>query len=54
MRELNDLQRRFDGYVPQMLEARHSYAVLCPFVEQPDGLYLLFEVRAARRHAGAR
>lgn len=54
MRELNDLQRRFDGYVPQMLEARHSYAVLCPFVEQPDGLLLLFEVRAAtlRRQPG--
>ena len=54
MRELNDLQRRFDGYVPQMLEARHSYAVLCPFVEQPDGLHLLFEVRAAtlRRQPG--
>lgn len=54
MRELNDLQRRFDGYVPQMLEARHSYAVLCPFVEQSDGLHLLFEVRAAalRRQPG--
>ena len=38
----------------QMLEARHSYAVLCPFVEQPDGLHLLFEVRAAtlRRQPG--
>lgn len=54
MRELNDLQHRFDGYVPQMLEARHSYAVLCPFAEQPDGLHLLFEVRAAalRRQPG--
>ena len=54
MRELNNLQHRFDGYVPQMLEARHSYAVLCPFVEQPDGLHLLFEVRAAalRRQPG--
>ena len=54
MRELNDLQHRFDGYVPQMLEARHSYAVLCPFAEQPDGLHLHFEVRAAalRRQPG--
>ena len=54
MRELNDLQHRFDGYVPQMLEARHSYAVLCPFAEQPDGLHLLCGVGAAalRRQPG--
>lgn len=41
------LRRRYGGHEPGLLGARHSYAVLCPLVEQPDGLHLLFEVRSA-------
>jgi len=44
---LRDLQNRWAGHVPGLMGARHSYAVLCPLVERPDGLHLLFEVRAA-------
>lgn len=44
---LEALRRRFGGHQPGLLGARHEYAVLCPLVEQPDGLRLLFEVRAA-------
>lgn len=49
---LDALRRRFDGHQPGLLGARHSYAVLCPLVEQPDGLHLLFEVRAAELRQG--
>ena len=45
MRELDALYRRYGGHQPGLLGARHSYAVLCPLVERPDGLHLLFEVR---------
>ena len=45
--ELRRLQRRFDRREPGLLGAAASYAVLCPLVERPDGLHLLFEVRAA-------
>ena len=38
---------RFGAHIPRLLGAAHSYAVLCPLVERPDGLHLLFEVRAA-------
>ena len=47
MGELEALRRRFGGHEPGLLGARHEYAVLCPLVERPDGLHLLFEVRAA-------
>ena len=43
---LEALRRRFCGHTPGLLGARHEYAVLCPLVERPDGLHLLFEVRA--------
>ncbi|MBQ7777289.1 MAG: CoA pyrophosphatase [Oscillibacter sp.] len=46
MNELDHLRRRFDGYEPDLLGARFRCAVLCPLVEQPDGLHLIFEVRA--------
>ena len=54
MRELEQLRRRYAGHIPGLLGARHSYAVLCPLVERPDGLHLLFEVRSAalRRQPG--
>lgn len=45
--ELDALRRRYGGRTPGLMGARHSYAVLCPLTEQPDGLHLLFEVRAA-------
>lgn len=47
MTELEALGRRYSGHEPGLLGARHSYAVLCPLVEQTEGLCLLFEVRAA-------
>lgn len=47
MRDLEALGRRYGGHTPGLLGARHSYGVLCPLVERPDGLHLLFEVRAA-------
>lgn len=45
--ELNRLHRFYSGHTPTLLGARHEYAVLCPLVEQPDGLHLLFEIRSA-------
>lgn len=52
MEELELLRRRFGGHEPGLLGAPHSYAVLCPLVERPDGLHLLFEVRAANLRQG--
>ncbi|MEG1658690.1 MAG: CoA pyrophosphatase [Oscillibacter sp.] len=54
MSQLTALAQRFEHHVPGLLGARHSYAVLCPLVERPDGLHLLFEVRAEtlRRQPG--
>ena len=53
MRELELLRRRYGGHMPTLLGARHEYTVLCPLLEQPDGLHFLFEVRAsAIRQAG--
>ena len=43
---LTDLRDRYAHHVPGLLNARHAYAVLCPLVEKPDGLHLLYEVRA--------
>ena len=45
--ELTNLCRFYGNHVPTLLEARHEYAVLCPLVERPNGLHLLFEVRSA-------
>ena len=45
--ELLNLRRFYGAHVPTLLGARHEYAVLCPLLERPDGLHLLFEVRAA-------
>ena len=41
MRELESLRRHYGGHIPGLLGARHSYAVLCPLVERPEGLHLL-------------
>ena len=50
MRELDRLRRRYGGRTPGLLGARRSYAVLCPLVERPEGLHLLYEVRSAALH----
>ena len=52
MRELDALRRRYGGHQPGLLGARHSYAVLCPLVDRPEGLHLLFEVRARNLSQG--
>ena len=49
---LEALRRRFDGHQPGLLGARNEYAVLCPLLEQSDGVHLLFEVRAAQLRQG--
>lgn len=49
---LEALCRRFGGHQPGLLGARHEFAVLCPLVDQPDGLHFLFEVRAAELSQG--
>jgi len=50
--ELERLRRRFQDHEPGLLGAERSYAVLCPLVERPDGLRLLFEVRAPQLRQG--
>ena len=50
--ELERLRRRFEGHTPGLLGAERSYAVLAPLVERPDGLHLLFEVRAPQLRQG--
>lgn len=52
METLDLLRRRYGSHTPALLGARHSYAVLCPLLEQPDGLHLLFEVRAQNLRQG--
>ncbi|MCI2055994.1 MAG: CoA pyrophosphatase [Oscillibacter sp.] len=42
-----DFKDRWGDHIPALMGARHHYAVLCPLVEKPDGLHLLFEMRAA-------
>lgn len=49
---LERLRRRFQDREPGLLGAARSYAVLAPLVERPDGLHLLFEVRAANLRQG--
>lgn len=50
--QLEALRRRFHGRTPGLLGARQEFAVLCPLVERPGGLHLLFEVRAAGLRQG--
>lgn len=46
-KELKQLQYWYSAHTPTLLGARHEYAVLCPLIEQSDGLHILFEVRSA-------
>lgn len=50
--ELERLRRRFQDHEPGLLGACRSYAVLVPLAERPDGLRLLFEVRAPKIRQG--
>ena len=43
---LKDVQARWAGHSPQVQDVKRAYAVLAPLVEGPEGLSLLFEVRA--------
>ena len=50
---IQDFQDRLCGYRPTLQQARAEFAVLVPLIERPDGLHLLYEVRAQnlRHHA---
>lgn len=51
--DLRSLRARYENHVPGLLGAKHSFAVLCPLLERPDGLHILFETRAqGLRQAG--
>ena len=41
------LQDRYHDHTPTLLGPHREYAVLCPFIERPDGLHLVFEVRSS-------
>ena len=43
---IQDFQDRLCGYRPTLQQARAEFAVLVPLIERPDGLHLLYEVRA--------
>ena len=45
---IQDFKKQFSGHRPSLQNARHEFAVLVPLVEKEDGLYLLYEVRAAK------
>lgn len=49
---LGALRRRYERHEPGLMDRRHEFAVLCPFTEMPDGVHLLFEVRAADLRQG--
>lgn len=49
---LSLLRQRFADHVPGLMGAGREYAVLCPLVPFPDGLRLLFEVRAPALRQG--
>lgn len=44
---LSDFRARWAGHVPQVQDVKQEYAVLAPLVQGPEGLSLLFEVRAS-------
>lgn len=50
--DLDALRSRYEHHTPGLLGAKRSFAVLAPLVEMPDGLHLLFEVRAAHLRQG--
>lgn len=52
--ELQTFTKVFQHHIPTLQQARACYAVLVPLVDLPDGLALLYEVRATnlQHHAG--
>lgn len=46
MRTPEEFAARWGGHVPGLMGGRRRYAVLVPLIDGPDGLRLLFEVRA--------
>lgn len=44
---LADFRARWAGHMPAIQDVKQEYAVLVPLVEGPEGLSLLFEVRAS-------
>ena len=47
---IQDFRDKFAHHKPTLQAVRHEFAVLVPLVEKEDGLYLLYEVRAAKMH----
>ena len=43
---IDDFRARWTGHVPGIQDMKAQYAVLVPLVERPEGLSLLYEVRA--------
>ena len=41
-----DFRNRWTGHVPKIQDVTGEYAVLVPLIERPEGLCLLYEVRA--------
>jgi len=52
MRDLERLSRAYGGHTPNLLGATRNSAVLCPLIEEEDGLGLLFEVRSRQVSQG--
>ncbi len=52
--DLRTFETKFHHHIPTLQQARACYAVLVPLVSLPEGLSLLYEVRAAdlHHHAG--
>ena len=46
MASLEEFRRQWTGHVPEIQDMKAQYAVLVPLVERPEGLSLLYEVRA--------
>ena len=45
--DLSAIERYYSRHVPTLQEARSEYAVLLPLLQKPDGLHLLYEMRAS-------
>ena len=48
--DIQQFRTKFRGHRPTLQQARAEFAVLVPLVEGPEGLSLLYEVRAAQLH----
>ena len=46
MASLEEFRRQWSGHVPDIQDMKARYGVLVPLVERPEGLCLLYEVRA--------